>query len=442
MSSSFSIEKILFVFSLVVFSFLYGAGVGALEWFPHSFLDRALAQARVLMDRGLDAEPKVFDRQGAKTYRPGEMESGMTVVTSWWETKNGRKVGMKLIDQEGKILHEWLVKREDIFEDSGPYGPGDQGLHGSLLLSNGDIVFNQYSVGTARLNSCGEILWTLPEGSHHSIAQDEDGTFWITAVSPEKRTGSDRYPEGFPGLKSVWIDRILHVSTEGEILNEINALDILYENDLDRFLFQHRQTSGDVTHQNDVEPLDPSMSEEYPLFDAGDLLVSLRNINLAFVFNPNTKKVKWFSGDPFIRQHDSDFIGDGWVGIFDNNNRGRGGEGIGIGSWVRAFQPHTDSTRVLFQPDQVERFYTHIQGKWQHLKNGNMLLTESTAGRVMEVGPDGRIVWEWIHEPTDDGQVPSVTKGTRVDLSREEVASWPCSSVDSVATTQKQQTAQ
>jgi len=324
-----------------------------------------------------------------------------------------------------------LTGREGLIQNAGQQkGRGDTGLHGSILLPNGDVVVNQFYVGTAQLNSCGETLWTLPEGSHHSVAQAEDGSFWITAVSQEKH-------DSYPGLGPVWVDRILHVSEKGKIISDINTLDILYENDLERFLFQHGKTAGDVTHQNDVEPLPPSLSGEYPLFNTGDLLISARNINLVFVFDPDTERIKWYSRDPFIGQHDPDFIGDGWIGVFDNNS-GRGAA-MGMGSWVRAFQPHTDSTRVLFQPDRIDRFYTNAMGKWQHLENGNMLLTESETGRAVEVDPEGRIVWEWIHKPTEDGKIPSITKATRVDLTREEVASWPCSSVDSISTSAQKQ---
>jgi hypothetical protein len=225
------------------------------------------------------------------------------------------------------------------------------------------------------------------------------------------------------------------VSEQGDVLENIRVLDILYANDLEHLLFQYDRLHGDVLHTNDVEPLDASLAGEYPLFDAGDLLVSLRWLNLVFVFDPETMEVKWHASGPFIWQHDPDFLGNGWIGVFDNN-RVRG-EATAEGSRIIAFQPHTDSTYVAFQPTHLDRFYTHERGKWQQLENGNMLLTEAATGRVVEVSPDGRAVWEWIHEPYGT-RVPSVTKATRVDLTREEVASWPCSSVGSTDTTPTQ----
>jgi hypothetical protein len=308
--------------------------------------------------------------------------------------------------------------------------PTQTDVHGAVLLRNGDVVVNINYVGTARLNACGDILWTLKEGGHHSLSQGEDGSFWISGVHQERRSSSAKYPNGFPGLTDpVWMDRVLHVSEKGKILDDINVLDVLYENGLERYIPKLGLGNPDVTHLNDVEPLPEGIADEYPLFEDGDLLLSLHHINLVLVFDPESKEVKWHTTGPFILQHDADFIQDGWIGIFDNNMDGRKGDMLG-GSRIVAAQPHTGSTKVLFSPQELDRFYTPIRGKWQMLENGSMLLTESEASRVVEVSSSGNLVWEWIHKP-HNSKVPSVTEAVRLDLTRDEGASWPCSLVDS-----------
>jgi len=190
------------------------------------------------------------------------------------------------------------------------------------------------------------------------------------------------------------------------------------------------EVPDDITHMNDVEPLDSSIAGEYPLFDAGDLLVSLRHPNLVFVFDPETLDVKWHASDPFVYQHDPDFIGGGWIGIF-NNNRDLTEDGSMLGgSEIVAMQPHTDSVRVPFPTEISEPFYTFHRGTWQKLENGNMLLAETSKGRIVEVTPDGRTAWEWVHEPYGS-KVSAAPDVSRLDLTLEDVASWPCSSVDS-----------
>jgi len=425
MLTSFSFEKAWFSLSVVVLCFVYGYVSHAWGVFPHHFVERSWKEVhRLFLTEQDDTHEKVFDRSGARTYQPAKMQSGVTAITSWWQGPGGdRQFGIKVVDADGRVLHEWLFHRGDVFEGTPLQQHKLPDIQGSMLLPDGDVLVNVEYVGMARIGPCGTVRWTLDARNHHSIARGSDGSFWVPGASREPVEESERYPDGYPGLGEVWADRILHVSGDGEVLEEIDVLDVLYANDLDRLLFQHDQTEGDVTHLNDVEPLPPSLADEYPMFDAGDLLVSLRYVNVVFVFDPESQIVKWHATGPFVWQHDPDFLGDGWIGVFDNN-RIRG-EAQGMGSRILGFQPHTDSTRTLFRPEHVDRFYTQHRGKWQLLENGNMLLTEEEAGRALEVAPDGTPVWEWIHAPYGS-RVPSVTKATRYSLTAEEVAAWSC----------------
>jgi hypothetical protein len=42
----------------------------------------------------------------------------------------------------------------------------------------------------------------------------------------------------------------------------------------------------------------------------------------------------------------------------------------------------------------MPRLPSGLRDKWQRLQNGTMLFTEAQAGRVAEVDPQGRMVWE------------------------------------------------
>ncbi len=440
MFSSSSLAKGWFVLSVAVLGVGYGIAAQQWGWFPSSLARQAFLQVENLgwAKSSLYTHRAVYDREGTRTLKPNEMEPGVTAIASWWRVSGEDKYGVKLIDEKGQTLHKWWVDRRSLFQEgeSGKRDPLGAHVDGFSLLPNGDIVLDLYYVGLIRLNSCGDVSWTVPAGAHHSVTRTADGSFWAPGVSQKRRTESESYPDGFPGLGSVWLDQALHVSADGKVLDRINIVDVLYENDLEHLIFSHRRTSGDVTHLNDADELSKSMADSYPLFEGGDILVSPRNINAVFVFDPDTKKIKWYSTEPFIQQHDPDYIGDGWIGIFDNNwKRGRDKGG----SRIMGVQPHTDSTRVIFEPKHLDRFYTIHKGDWGKLSNGNMLLTESAAGRVVEVSSDGRLIWEWIHESYEPGMfgpsgaiIPAVPVARRYDLSREEIASWPCSSVDSV----------
>ncbi|PQJ36509.1 hypothetical protein BSZ35_14365 [Salinibacter sp. 10B] len=449
-----SFEKTAFVLSLVILSFLYGYATRWHGWFPNKILEQASQKITALSSAWSPAsalvQPRVYDREGVKVVEPDAVQSGLTLLVSSWEGADGLKPELRLINEHGRALHKWRIDRGSLFPDSalGLRGgsPSRAVIHGSHLFPNGDVIVNLEYIGTARLDACGRVQWTLTEGNHHSVARGADGSFWIPGASQKLRATSPGHPEGFPGLDDpLYLEWILNVSGEGVLLNKISVLDVLYANGLERYLSKVSQpeagTEGlrknDVMHLNDVEPLSPALAEEYPLFEAGDLLVSLRNLHLVFVMDPESKEVKWHASAPFIQQHDPDFIGEGWIGVFDNNEDfTQRGTMLG-GSRIVALQPHTDSMEVRVPKSSTEHFYTAIWGKWQHLENGNMLLTEASAGRVVEVAPDGRTVWEWVHSPFTDSKVPVVTEATRYDLSREDIADWSCSSVEPASTEQR-----
>jgi hypothetical protein len=362
------------------------------------------------------------------------MQPGLTIITSVWKRSDSLMPGLRLIDKNGVTIHEWWVDPADSFVKT-PLGLEDFDIQGSYLFPNGDVLVNVEYGGTLRLDACGNTLWRLPAGNHHSIARAEDGSFWIPAVTRSKRLESPEHPSGFPGIKDpVYQDQLMHVSEDGIVLNTLNVLDVLYRNDLEWHVAKWnvaRESQLDVTdptHLNDIEPLPDSLAAQYPLFEAGDLLVSLKHLNLVFVLDPDSKRVKWEAAHPHIHQHDPDFIGDGWIGIFDNRRDGTARGTMLGGSRVIALQPHTDSIKILFPTPRSDPFYTEHRGKSQLLENENMLLVEEFAGRVVEVAPDGRTVWEWIVAPVTESKIPAVTNAVRIALTRSDVAAWPCAS--------------
>jgi len=440
-----SVEKVAFGVSVLVLVFLYGYSARQNGFFPDRTLRQIQQEASNLWYRP-SLTTRVYERHGVRVEDSTAVQPGLTFINSLWEGPEGWYAGFRLVNTEGETLHQWRVDRGAIFPDfvERRGDPEQRILHGSHLFPNGDVLFNIQYVGAVRIDACGDIRWRLPEGNHHSVSRAEDGSFWISGLAENPGAKSKMYPNGYPGFDTpVWIDQLHHVSADGQLLERINVLDILYANDLERYIVKAWQPQAgdeaprekDITHLNDVEPLSASMAEEYPLFEAGDLVVSLRGVSLVFVFDPDSGNVKWHTSDPLIMQHDPDFIGDGWIGIFDNRRDfTERGTMLG-GSRIVAVQPHTGAVETRFPTFVSDRLYTKSQGMWQLLPNGNMLLAEAKAGRILEVAPDGQSVWEWIIEPYSDSKVSRISEMTRLNLLRADVASWPCASVDSVKET-------
>lgn len=422
-----TLARLAFVLSLLSLAFAYGYGSRAFGWFPDAAVERAYHQARARLPFDVRRPDylgaRVYDDTGVTTRKREGRQPGLTAISSNWKELDWEPA-VRLLSAKGRILHSWRLRPEVAFAGVEKFRDVElkyQTIHDFHVYPDGDLVVNTDYVGLVRLDACGEVIWRLPERTHHSLARDSEGTFWVPA-----RKGHDPDIQGFDG--SMIHDHILRVSDDGQILRDIGVLEAIVSSGLGRYVAKFRERGYD-THVNDVEPLSSSLAEEYPQFQAGDLVVSAKNQNLVFVLDPDTGSVKWHTTGPFIRQHDPDFIGDGWIGIFDNNEDGTGRGSFLGGSRIVAVHTTSDSTRVLYPKSDSSTFYTAIAGKWERLDNGNLLLVEAIPGRVLEVKPDGTTVWEWVQEPYGASHVPHVLQARRYSLSPSDIAAWNCDGV-------------
>lgn len=435
------LHKVVFFLSACVLAFLYGIATQAFGWFPSSLLRRAWNQAEAVVDSPVDPRwtaNRVYQEDGAKTFAPDRVRPALTLVASHWK-QDGWMPGLKLIKRDGSTVHEWQVDPTDLFPDSVDRRPRRdvaferRHIHGFHLFENGDVLLNVEYAGTVRIDACSRPVWRRSTGGHHSIAEGEDAVFWVPGSTHARAPKSERFPRGYPGLDDpIFHDLILRVSETGSILDTIPVLDLLYENGLENHLLKASHSDvHDLTHLNDVEPLPPRLAGAFPGFEAGDLLVSLRNLDLVFVFDPDTREVRWHTSHYTIQQHDPDFLPGGRIGIFDNRRDGTERGTMLGGTRIVALNPQSDSVNVVFPRAGSGSFYTPIMGNWEALESGNLLLTESLAGRIVEVAPDGSYVWQWVHSPYNQSSVPWVTGAKRYRIGVETVASWPCAAIDS-----------
>jgi hypothetical protein len=115
-------------------------------------------------------------------YEPDWVYPGVTLLTGLWKDENDWNVGIRLIDLNGKVLHEWQCNPRDIWANS-PHNDWRTSsfdhktktfVHGALLLPNGEVIFSLEYFGLVRPNYGSEIIWKLPYRTHHSIFQDID----------------------------------------------------------------------------------------------------------------------------------------------------------------------------------------------------------------------------------------------------------------------------
>lgn len=423
-----------FVLSVMFFVASIGFTIRHKNIFPTNIILQVVSDVQKPKGRHFLYEAK-YDKWGAQVYDKESMADGLTLINVM-QFEDHWSPSLLLIDAEGTVHHTWHADILNIWPES-PHSDSIAGsrvdrtnnIHGFYLFENGDVLFNFEYLGLVRMNSKGDVLWKFSTyRTHHSLFRAEDGNFWVGGMhwrddNEEGRKISKRYPGIEPPFAE---DFLLKISPEGEILDEISVLDLLFKNKQESTLWRtFRFFKSDPTHLNDIEELSSVLANEYLHFDQGDLVISLRNSNTVCVLDPRTKVIKWTTTEPFVGQHDPDFIGNGRVGVFDNGYDTTPQGEFGGRSRILSIDVNTKRTEVLYEKSDFPGFYTGIMGKFQLLSNGNLLITEAVPGRVFEVDSQGRLLWEWLEKPYDGKMVSEVREGQRYLLTPEQVALWP-----------------
>ncbi len=428
--------KIYFMMAILMVFFAYGVTVGRYNIFPYKVLRDAkrAAQDWITDDnykQYLKIRPQKFIRPARHNgsdvtiYVPDKAHDGVTFITSMWDHTNG----MNLIDMDGSVIHEWRVSFNEIWPEAShirkqwqmgdwwdvDISDWDVDIDGALLYPNGDVIFNFEYMGLVKIDKSSNVIWKLPYITHHSIYEDAEGNLWVTGQKEELIMPVKRLRLLEPPITE---DTIIKISPEGEILKEISILDVFYNSGQEALLFTNgksgptKRIAVDIMHVNDIDILEESIAEQFLLFEAGDIMVSMRHLNLIIIFGPSTEKIKWSMTGPYIRQHDPDFLDNGHISVFDNRADDAGGKILG-GSRILDVDPVTRKVHTIYEGNDQNSFFTNLRGKHQHLPNGNILITENDAGRVFEVTSSGQVVWSFINR-YDEDEIYIVQQATRL----------------------------
>jgi hypothetical protein len=416
------------VISALLFVFCIGVVVGLRNWQPSPLFSDAFIAAGDLKANFLayfsdvpvqHLRPNRFGTGGVTVTEPKRVAAGVTFVTGVF----GQKFGARLYGQDGRLLYEWPINFFRIAPEEMAY-PYDALIHGDYLYKSGDFVANLDGRGIVRVSRCGEIVWRNRSRSHHSIDVDEDGNLWTPVYGAE-------YHRPKLAVSPFRFDRIAQFNAEtGKKLQEIDLVDTLVKSDLVGLAVANDVRTRDIMHLNDVEVLRSSMAAAFPLFSAGDILVSSRHFNQIWVLDGATHKIKWRFMGPMIGQHDPDFEPDGTITLFDNQPGGPIREdnnyiGNRGGSRILSVDPEKRTFKTLYESDDENLFYTPFRGKHQSLSNGNRLITEPDTGRAFEVTSEGEVVWSLVNA-WDDHRIGWVMKATRYPAEYAAVAKMKC----------------
>ena len=442
---TWNFAKVMFWVSSFSMAVALGIGIGHYKVFPFSLLklgqdslEQVFAEKEMLTKvRPVSHLYAIrYPGNGLTRNRADQVAPGLTFMSGFF----GDNPALQLVKPDGSVVRRWSPSFSKIFPDTSHIKPAKEipatdwnvEVHGALALPDGSIVFNFNYLGMVKMDRCGAVQWTVPLMTHHSLERSADGGFWTTGRY---------YVEGnssFPPIPTPYMeDTVVKISGNGKVLQEISLPAMLFNEEMlraewlanghDNVRIFNDWGDGilELAHVNDVEELTSDMAKNFPAFATGDLLVSHRNQNVIYVVDPKAGRIKWHQTGPWIRQHDPDFNRDGTLVVLNNNTDTTDDGSVWGGSNIVALTPSTRSWLFKYGGKPNQKMYSRGLGKVQVLENGNILITESTAGRVFEVNSEQEIVWEFVNK-YDDKAAAVITQGIRYPEEYFNVTDWTC----------------
>ena len=144
---------------------------------------------------------------------------------------------------------------------------------------------------------------------------------------------------------------------------------------------------GDLFHANSVKVLTQMRADKFPLFRAGQVLISLRSLHCLAVLDVGKRAAVWAARGPWRIQHDAEFLDNGHHLLFDNHDWDKG-------SRVLEYDPGTQAIPWAYSAADADPFHAGFRGMKQALPNGNVLIVDPERRRLFEVTRGKGLVWE------------------------------------------------
>ena len=301
-------------------------------------------------------------------------------------------------DMEGRVLHRWAYAYWTVWPDS----DADRELHATrmwrraYLYPNGDVLAVFSSLGLIKLSRDSQLIWAKPVAAHHDLDVAPNGDIYVL-------TRASRVVRRLHPTAPIIDDSITVLDSSGTERARVSVLEALEASDFAHLWFESgsyrwakdgRGVGGDdpyareLFHTNSVEVLDGRLAGRLPAFRAGNVLVSLLNLDVVAVVDIEKRAVVWARRLGFAKQHDPSITDSGSLLLFDNR-------GVKGRSRIWEWDPFEDALIWRYEGGERNRFYSECCGTVQRLPNGNTLVTETDAGRAFELDSTEQVVWDY-----------------------------------------------
>ncbi|MGH8902901.1 MAG: arylsulfotransferase family protein [Egibacteraceae bacterium] len=333
------------------------------------------------------------------------------------------------MDDAGEVLHAWSHTAEQPRpEDDSPNNL--RGWNHVAVDADGSLLAVVPLQALLKLTPDSDLEWSCDVAAHHDLAIEDSGALLVLTEAPRL--------VAVGGHPHVILDNFVTVlDPGGAVKTEVSLYDVLrtdptlrrlidqsarrrreefrrrgwptpeddvapevvrhtrailstgsYEGERRQALRRLRSLPGspcDILHTNTLELLD---AHSAGLWERGDVMLCMRELNTVAVVDLTRATVRWsWGGDQLSGPHQPSVLPDGRVLVFDNGVRLHR-------TRVVAVDPSTRNVRWSWSAEPPESFFCPLAGGCEPLANGNVLVTNSTAGAAFELNMDGQIVWQ------------------------------------------------
>lgn len=323
--------------------------------------------------------------QGVVKYDPSRSWPGVNFMVS------GHAPELLLLDMEGNILHTWRCNFQDSKwpEDKLPASFMNTTFwRRAYLYPNGDVLAVLDYIVLTKMDKEGNVIWTKADKFHHNMDVSEDGTIYALYAT-SMGTSDIGYSD------DTLIDYIVVLTPDGDEIRRVSLIKAL-ENSSFAPVLHHLDFSHDVLHTNSIKILDGTLSDRIPAFRKGNILVCMHQPSLIAVVDTDKESVVWAQSDQWLYPHEPVLLKDGSMLLFDNHgpqwhymNR--------LASRILHFDPITREVLWEYTGSREKPFHSYFCGSVAQLPNGNILISETSAGRAFEVTKNKELVWEYYN---------------------------------------------
>ena len=357
---------------------------------PHRGVARSREEERLAQREKIGALQQLPYLQG---YNPAAGRTGVLVFDEaradpgWNLVVSAHAAQAQLLDMRGFARHRWGIDLRKVWPDLKL--DGDKVSYGQYwrraeLLPDGDLLAIWEYIGLVRVDKRSGLKWAVANGAHHDLAVASDGTIFVLT----------REAHVLPAInprENVFEDFVAVLAPDGRPIKRISLLAAFAGSDYAAVLAS-MGNAGDILHANAVSILDGRLADRSPAFRAGNLLVSLRSLNVVAVLDPQSEKIVWALSGAWRAQHSPRILENGRMLLFDNFASMQAGA-----SRVLELDPFTQVIAWRYGEREGESLFTESNGQVERLGNGDTLIVESDAGRAIEVTPGGQTVWEYVN---------------------------------------------